>query len=307
MNAAGTASRDTSAPDPAAAVGVIPDDPSTWDHKFPPLPPRKRLLPPALRGKPIRAIQRVINQRRFSYPNRNILAICQGKSGSTWLMRMLLEAPGYLPWYPDNIKQWTYHDLRRADFIPPPAGYTVTKVHTRPTPENIGVVHDAGHAYIVLIRDPRDIAVSWAFYRVLPKASKFWDGMVGLSVPQRLEFYIDNILDRTMDWAIDWRRHLHPQRGMMVQYEDMLADTPGVMRRVFAHLGLPSDDAFVTRSVEKHTFKAATGRDAGEARNDQFNRKGIRGDWKNHFTPELTERFRALAGSRMADLGYADW
>ena len=285
----------------------IPDDPSTWDYKFPPTPSKKRLMPRALRGKPIRTLQRVWNQRRYNYPNRNILAICQGKSGSTWVLRMLLEAPGYLPWYPDNIKQWTYHDLRREDFIPPPAGYTITKVHTRPTPENVAVVNDTGHAYLVLIRDPRDVAVSWAFYRVLPKAAKFWDGMVGLTVPQRLEFFIAHVLERTMDWAMDWRRLMHPERGLMLQYEDLLEDTRGVMHRVFAHLGLPSDDAFVAHAVEKHSFKAATGRDAGQERSGEFNRKGIRGDWRNHFTPELTERFRRVAGERMAALGYTDW
>lgn len=299
----------TSSPDigGAPACPEIPIDPATEDYKFPPLAPRKRLLPPALRGKPLRMLQRAIYHRTYHYPNRNILAICQGKSGSTWLMRMLLEAPGYLQWYPENIKQWTYHDLRREDFIPPPMGYTITKVHTRPTPDNVAVVNDTGHAYVILIRDPRDIAVSWAFYRVLPKASKFWDGMVGLSVPQRLEFYIRHVLDRTLDWAIDWRQLMHPERGLMVRYEDMLEDTPGTMRSILAHLSLPSDDAFIARTVEKHSFKAATGRDAGEARNDQFNRKGIRGDWKNHFTPELIEQFRLKAGSRMDDLRYGDW
>jgi len=290
-----------------AACPDIPFDPATDAYKFPPLAPRKRLLPPALRGKPIRFVQRALNQHRYRYPNRNILAICQGKSGSTWLMRMLLEAPGYLPWYPDNIKQWTYHDLRREDFIPPPTGYTITKVHTRPTPENVAVVNETGHAYIILIRDPRDVAVSWAFYRVLPKASKFWDGMVGLSVPQRLEFFIRHVLDRTMDWAIEWRERMHPERGLMVRYEDMLANTPGTMRSVLAHLSLPSDDGFIARTVDKHTFKAATGRDAGEEKSGEFNRKGISGDWRNHFTPELIEQFRAKAGARMDALGYTDW
>jgi hypothetical protein len=56
--------------------------------------------------------------------------------------------------------------------------------------------------------------------------------------------------------------------------------------------------------------KKSGGRIRGEQDVAHHYRAGIPGDWKNHFFPELTRRFKAEYGDVLIKLGYeknADW
>ncbi len=266
---------------------------------------RRRYLPRALRGKPLRRIQREFNQRRYRYPHRNLLAVGLPKSGSTWLARMMCEIPGYLPWTPETVKLSTPHDLRLSDFAPPPPGYTATKTHTFPSDENVAIIHEIGRPYAVLIRDPRDTATSWAHYVGLP-GRRFWahPDAVALSVPDRIAYYIERILPRNIEWITRWQRMVDPRLGIMVRYEDMLADTFGAVRRVFDHYEVGLTNERVRMIVAKHEFRSVTGRDRGVEDAKSFNRKGIRGDWQNHFTDAHRAAFKRAAGAQLIACGY---
>jgi hypothetical protein len=276
---------------------------------------RRSVVPRALRGKPLRLVQRAIAQRALHYPHRNLMIVGQPKSGSTWLLRMVLETPGYQKWSPETVKLGLPHDLRARDFVPPPVGYTVTKAHTSATRENVSVLREAARPFVVLIRDPRDLAVSWAHYVGLPGRTRWgWPEAVELSVPERISFYIERVLPKQSRWGLAWREaieELLPSGlGMMARYEEMLADTFGVMRRVFDHFEVGLSDERVRAIVAAHTFERATGRAAGEEDAEQFNRKGISGDWRNHFSPEQVRAFKERAGERLIELGYEtdlDW
>ena len=51
----------------------------------------------------------------------------------------------------------------------------------------------------------------------------------------------------------------------------------------------------IEQIVEQHSFKNMSGgRTRGEGADSQFARKGISGDWKNHFTPQLREQYGAV-------------
>ncbi len=256
------------------------------------------------RGKPLRYLQRIVNQRVYDYPHRNLLAIGQPKSGSTWLFRMLASVPGYLPRVPSTVKIWSNHDLRRDEFIPAPVGYTVSKVHTSPTDENLAIIRATERPYVVLIRDPRDLAVSWAYYVVQALKAPFPDEVRALPIDERIAYYIENVLPRTSRWAVDWSRRLDSTRGLLIRYEELLADPVARMTTVFAHFELGLGPELVQRIVERHAFRRATGRAPGEADPASFNRKGIAGDWRNHFTDAHVAAFERVAGDAMRELGY---
>ena len=272
-------------------------------------------MPKPLRGKPLRFVQRAISQRAHRYPHRNLLIIGQPKSGSTWLLRMVLEIPGYQKWVPDTVKIGLPHDLRHRDFVPAPVGYTVTKPHSMATRENVDVVRSTARPFVVLIRDPRALAVSWAYYVGLPGRTQWgWPEAVGLSVEERISFYIERVLPKQSRWGLDWKRAIEEElpdgQGMMVRYEDMLGDVHGVMKRVFSHFEVGLKDERVHEITEKHAFQKATGRKPGQDDAKSFNRKGISGDWKNHFSPEQVAAFKRVAGERLIELGYEsgqDW
>jgi len=266
------------------------------------------MIPRPLKGKPFRRLQREWNQRRYAYPVRNLLVIGQQKSGTTWLERMLCSVPGYMRWKPRGIK-FEQADLDGAQLVPDPAGYTVSKVHTRPTPENLDVVRATGRPYVVLVRDLRDICVSWSHYvRVTPAHP--CHHLKDVPVPEAMHWFIEHRLDDYVWWQAEWRRRVDPELGLLARYEDMLADTPGVFGAILDHFRIDLTPAQREAIVDAQRFSRVTGRAPGQEDKSSFNRKGISGDWRNHFTPEHRAAFDRVAGSRFAETGYelgVDW
>lgn len=264
------------------------------------------IIPKALKGKPFRRLQREWNQRRYVYPVRNVLVIGQQKSGSTWLERMLCAAPGYMRWKPRGIR-YGVADLDLAQLVPAPAGYTVTKVHTPPTPENLRVVRATERPYAVLTRDLRDICVSWSHYvRVTPAHPRHRE-LKDVPVPGVMAWFIEHRLDDYIEWQLGWLRELGSEAGrpgILVRYEELLADTPGQFDRILDHFGIDLVPEVRASIVEAQRFSRVTGRQPGQEDAKSFNRKGIAGDWRNHFTPEHREAFERVARGRLVETGY---
>ena len=90
-----------------------------------------------------------------------------------------------------------------------------------------------------------------------------------------------------------------------MRYEDLLEDAAGGLVRMLEHLGVGTDAATVQRCVERHTFeKASKGRARGDLDPTSFFRKGVAGDWRNHFGEEERALFQKRAGHLLVSLGY---
>lgn len=265
---------------------------------------KPRRTPTLLRGKPFRRMQREVLYRLHDWPHRNLLVIAQPKSGSTWLWRMLLETPGYFRWSPRSLQRHTmkqpgFHDLDADEMRHPPAGYSVSKTHTSPSAHNLGVLEGLGRPFVVLQRDPRDLAVSWAHFVAARPENAFHADVEGMDVKQRIAFYIDTLLDRTLDWAIAWRAY-RGDLALHTSYEKLQADTMSELHRITRHLGLTLSDTRLARMIERHTFAKTKARAGG----DTFFRTGTSGGWREHFDDELVARFGTVECGRLAGLGY---
>ena len=75
----------------------------------------------------------------------------------------------------------------------------------------------------------------------------------------------------------------HQGPKVLVRYEDLVADTPAAMRRVYSTLGLPADGAELDRVVEKHAWENISEKEKGAGK---FYRKGSPGGWTEDLTPE---------------------
>lgn len=98
-----------------------------------------------------------------------------------------------------------------------------------------------------------------------------------------------------------------------VKYEDLIADTPARIRDVYRWLGVSDaiTDARLSEIIDDCKFENFSGgRRRGEADPLAEWRKGISGDWRNHFTEDDKRLFKAVAGSLLVELGYErglDW
>ncbi|MCC6286122.1 MAG: sulfotransferase [Phycisphaerales bacterium] len=148
--------------------------------------------------------------------------------------------------------------------------------------------------FVCVVRDVRDAAVSaWHHF-----------SRIGLNIlgPGPLEAAAE-VYARD-HWA-ELLRHcraagaaLGPARYTEVHYEHYKRDPEGTAGALFAFCGLACDEATVRECVRRNDFQAITGRPAGEEAPD-FHRKGIVGDWRNHFSEAAGQHLLDVARERL--------
>ena len=95
-------------------------------------------------------------------------------------------------------------------------------------------------------------------------------------------------------------------RVLQLCFEDLIGPRQfEVFRNLFAHCDIDMPDGMLRELLEDHSFRALSGgRRPGEEDVVSHYRKGIAGDWKNHFTDEHIEKFRAVTNDLATLTGY---
>lgn len=146
-----------------------------------------------------------------------------------------------------------------------------------------------GARMIVIYRDGRDVVVSDRFFTRDHLGQPF-DFAKGVH-----------------DWKTDMEDHLAGAERYPLfacSYEKLLADGPTVARDLFRFLDLRHDDALLSDLIDRSSFKFYAGRESGQEDRKRFYRKGVAGDWKNHFSEEDKQVFKEIAGDLLIRLGY---
>jgi len=145
---------------------------------------------------------------------------------------------------------------------------------------------------VFLIRDPRDVVASaldasrkgsWLHERRVKEGggrTAMFDMQANTLVERTANRYLSNIS------GVDEAYRKHKGYKVLVRYEDLVADTPGTMRRLCSSLKLPVDDGELARVVEKHSWENIPEEKRGEGK---FFRKGTPGSWREDLTPEQAE------------------
>lgn len=248
------------------------------------------------------------------YPQESIFVAGLPKSGTTWLEKMLASYPGF---HNLLIPEATVYELANGgshDYDLPEDMFSrfenmlvVTKMHVHGSPHNARLLREAGVKYVVLYRDLRDVAVSHYFYVRQTPWHPEYPIYKDLSVQEGLATFADRLLLPFVGWVRSWHQNRDPELSLVLRYEDMLADTVGVLSQVAEHFELDSSLETVSAIVEAHSFKKLSGgRVQGQASERSFFRKGKSGDWRNHFTLELKERYKEMIGDFLIEFGYEE-
>jgi len=175
-------------------------------------------------------------------------------------------------------------------------------------------------------RDGRDVVVS-NYFRVLreirePEYSSnpayFKRRFASLFDPQVdtedvraiLPRFIEEWVTRPAATRLSWSQHVNQwafdrPNVATLSYEELLADASATLTRVLPiHTGVPVDPERLATTVRKYSFEQQTGRKRGIESRGDFIRKGIAGDWKNHFTRRAGEVFDRYCGDTLIRLRY---
>ena len=227
------------------------------------------------------------------------------KSGGTWLARMLADAM-QVP-FPQH-------------YILPIGFKSVVQNHWGYSPRLRRVFY--------LYRDGRDVMTSFFFHRmrilqdpahpahqrVTERSKRIFgrdfdpDDTVSL-----LPRFIENEFKRPRDSRINWNDHVHqwfdPARAGVayLSYEQLRTNPHLTLKRAIERVtGAEIEDWRVESAVERNSMERQTGRRAGQEDRAHFVRRGVVGDWRNHFTREAAEIFGDMASDALVLLGYED-
>ncbi|XP_067048557.1 sulfotransferase 1E1-like [Acropora muricata] len=154
--------------------------------------------------------------------------------------------------------------------------------------------------YIYVSRNPKDVCVSMFFYlKSMAEADTIkenayngpWEFFVNLFIQGDVPYFKWN------DHVLSWWKHRDDPNVLFLKYEEMQKDLPSHVRRIADFLQKPLSDEIIDRIAEQCTFKGMMRNPKtfkiteGDDEIGLILRKGVVGDWKNYFTPEMNERF----------------
>lgn len=170
---------------------------------------------------------------------------------------------------------------------------------------------DVSMGAIYLVRNPLDVAISYAFHqghedfvRVVEQMGDPAHVMAGGKAAQ--------LRQQTHGWSGHYRSW-HAQQGipvLTVRYEDMLADTARELARMVEFLGLSHDAAEIAAAVDASRFermREAEEREGFRERPEKavrFFRAGRAGEGHEKLPPELQRQLYDAHGDLMRALGY---
>ncbi|MGB8843845.1 MAG: sulfotransferase [Aliidongia sp.] len=183
-----------------------------------------------------------------------------------------------------------------------------TRLIGEKTPDNIRFFPVLKNAFprskfIQIVRDGRDCAVSGWFHnlRTTPDwTHKTFDSM---------DAYVTNF---AQEWASDVGAGTHfgttlPDSYLAIRYEDLVAEPAPVLETILTFLGAPAEADIIADCLRGGSFETLSGgRVRGQENRGSFFRKGISGDWRQHFTAETVRRFDEKAGTWLVRYGYSD-
>ncbi|GIW74720.1 MAG: hypothetical protein KatS3mg103_1242 [Phycisphaerales bacterium] len=243
----------------------------------------------------------------MSDPKPTVFHITHWKSGSQWVRGVLSRLE------PDRVivPKADMSDVADGQLRP---GGIYTPVYMATQWFDSQVTRDGHQRFVVVIRDLRDAAVSWYFsvkHSHKPINLKSADDLMQdyrqrfneLDVERGLLLVVQERLAAFANIQQTWMRVPESDR-LLVRYEDLIADEHAAFNRIFDYAGLEPDQAKRRAAIEAESFQARTGRNRGQEQIDAHHRKGVAGDWRNHFTRPVAEAFKEKFGQVLIETGY---
>ena len=236
-----------------------------------------------------------------SFPHAVPLVFVVGypKSGTTWVSQ-LISTCLHLPYHRNTIKPV----LRAA------------VVHGH---ELVWKTYPRG---IYVVRDGRDALVSFYYHlsQAIPEGEnvklsasqqKIFPGLKNKAdIQENIAGFIEQQMIRPHSSPAHWGNHVqsffnNPNTNIhLVRYEDLLTDGEQVLSDVVSALsGNEPQKKEIEYALNLFSFERQV-TDKKDGEDKSFLRKGIAGDWRNHFTREAAEIFDHYCGDVLVEMGY---
>jgi hypothetical protein len=210
-----------------------------------------------------------------------------------------------------ELRKYRYGERRRE--VPFPRRHIVSPLYIG-YDDFAGLPQAGTYRAFFVQRDPRDLLVSW--YHSVKYSHPESEGILAIRAKLHETNKEDGLL-YSIDWLHDFgffealRSWVAPAvredpNARVFRYEDLTGDKQfGAMSALFSHCGLSLPEALLRRVLERHAFERKAARMKGEEDHHAHLRKGVSGDWPNHFTERVARHFEHRTYGLVSDLGYA--
>lgn len=247
-----------------------------------------------------------------------------GKSGRTWL-RVMLSRAYQLKGNLDAKELLDFDNLKKRDPQLPAVFFTHNNYLRDYTGNQRSKSHFQGKRIVLLVRDPRDVAVSQFFqwqYRMRPNKKFINDYPPHGADISAWDFVLDEDagVPRIVDYFNGWAEAIPELKDVLVvRYEDMRSDPAAVLARILDFTGTEVTPQQVQEAVdfaayenmkkmEQESFFKGSGARVkpGDKDNpESFKvRKAKVGGYRDHFDDEQCERLEALVAKLDPMFGY---
>ncbi len=217
------------------------------------------------------------------------------KSGGSWLGQMLAAALG-LP-FPRNRLPMLSPSIMHGHYLNP---WNIKKA-------------------VIIWRDGRDVLVS-QYYHSLFKNERGNARLVDITrddlrfkdyddIKANLPLFLKYVYETKKHPRFSWKDFVDSwadnRQAIHVKYEDLRLNTSYELQRIVKEIaGIELHENRAQQIAYEYSFEKLSKRKSGNENKNSFMRKGIIGDWKNHFTKETKELFAGYAGDALITLGY---
>lgn len=254
----------------------------------------------------------IAENRVLLYPIRkkskftNIYHCCIHKTGSQWIRKIFSDP---LIYKYTGMRTFNYQSrygevrkLKNRIFVEPfPYNRIITPLYVNYY--NFSKIPKPFlYKSIFIMRDPRDIVVSWYFstaysHPIKNKKDKLYNlrnELIKLSITDGLIFSIQYLNSVGLFDALrSWKENENELDELKIFKYENLSGANGLeyFKNFFRFLDINLLNKEIKLLINKYSFKNLSGRDKGQENINSKYRKGIPGDWRNYFNNKIENVF----------------